>query len=268
MYENYWNLREKPFRNLTDKKFFFYAKTYEEAYLRLLYSVNEPQGLFLLQGDSGCGKTFLCKIFLQDILEQGYRAALISNPTFSPTELLQQVLYGFGIEAAGKTKLELLQEFKKLAESAPERSYVLLIDEAHLIQDLKTIEEIRLLLNLEVNNRYLIIPILVGKPELGEIIGKTSLKDRVALQHWIAPLTCRETGEYIYSRMNKAGCAREIFTAEAIKEIHAVTGGIPREINCISDVALLLGYGENAIVVDRNLVLKALHDVKGSKTKS
>ena len=84
MYENYWNLREKPFRNVADRKFFFYAKTYEEAYIRLLYSVTESQGLFLLLGEGGSGKSLLCKVFMQDMLEQGYRVAWINNPACSP----------------------------------------------------------------------------------------------------------------------------------------------------------------------------------------
>lgn len=264
MYETYWNLREKPFRNLMDKRFFFYAETYEEAYLRLLYSVTESQGLLLLLGEGGSGKTFICKVFMQDMLQQGYRVAMIGNPTFAPNEFLQQILYEFGLEGSNKTKLEMLQELKKLGDSArEEKNCVLLIDEAHLLSDPKTIEEVRLLLNLEVNNHTLMIPILVGKPELGEIIERSPLRDRVAFQYRLARLNCRETGEYIYSRMHKAGCGREIFTADAVKEVHVASGGIPREINNICDLALLLGYGENAIVVDRALVGKAVRDARG-----
>lgn len=270
MYENHWNLREKPFRNFNDKKFFFYSETYEEAYLRLLYNITESQGLFLLLGDSGCGKSYLGKIFMQDMIEQGYRVAFINNPTCSPNEFLQQVLYEFGINAINKTKLELLQELKKFLETLQNgKSSILIIDEAHLIEDTKTVEEIRLLLNFEANNRFLLIPILLGKPEMGEMIFKSSLKERVAMQYCLSPLTCHQTGEYIYYRLNKAGLnktdsSQEIFTPETVRDIYTITGGIPREINRVCDLALLLGYGENSKVVDSALIRKAVENIKGS----
>lgn len=264
MYENYWNLREKPFRNVTEKKFFFYAETYEEAYLRLLYSVTESQGMFMLLGDSGCGKSLLCKIFMQDMLEQGYRIAFIKNPSYATDEFLPQVLYEFGGEVDGKTKLQLLREFNKLFDNSKKKQhFILIVDEAHLIKGNNTFEEIRLLLNLENDNRFVITPILVGNCELGEIVSNSPLKDRIALQYRLRPLNCREAGEYIYYRMNKAGCMRDIFTAEAIKEIYAITKGNLRDINKICDLALLLGYGDNAIVIEPVLIRKALTDLRG-----
>lgn len=266
MYETYWNLKEKPFRNIIDKKFFFYAETYEEAYLRLLYNVGEAQGVFLLLGQSGCGKSLVAKLFMQDMLEQGYRVALIKNPAVAPHEFLQQILYECGITVPNLSKLEMLKELKKIAESGEGKNYILLIDEAHLIQDMNTWEEIRLLSDLEDkgNNRLCLLPILIGKPEIKDILAKTNLKGRIGLQYQIRPFNCRETGEYIYYRMEKAGAMREIFTADAVKEIYTATRGIPRDINNVCDLALLLGYGDNAIVIERALILKAMADLRGT----
>ena len=264
MYENYWNLREKPFRNVADKKFFYFTKSHEEAYLRLLYNIKESQGLFLLLGEAGCGKSLLAKVFMQDVISQGYKVALITNPVNSATEFLQQILYEFGMEFANKSKLELIRDLKTMLADLPEeKTCLLIIDEAHLIKNEETFEEIRLLLNYQNNDRFLITPILVGKTELLDAIDGTPLKERVGLQYQVQPLNCRETGEYIYYRMEKAGCEREIFLSEAIKEIHANSKGVPREINNICELALLNGYSENAIVIDQMIVQRAINDLKG-----
>ena len=146
---------------------------------------------------------------------------------------------------------------------------ILIIDEAHLIQNEKTWEEIRLLLNMEEENRLLLSIIVSGRPPVLDSMQKVpSLYERTGLQYRLKPLSCRETGEYIYFRMEKAGCTREIFTADGIKEIYAYSGGIPRKINNICDLALLLGYGDNAIVVDQSLVRKASSDLKGLSNDS
>ena len=266
MYEAYWNLTSKPFRNTVDRKFFFYNETAEEAYLRLLYSVTDSKGLLLLTGEGGCGKSFIGKIFMKDMLEQNNKVAFVTNPDLEPKEFLQQILYEFGLEYQNKSKVELLRELKKFASenTAKGKLCTLIVDEAQLIQDPKTFEEIRLLLNLEHDGRFLISVVLLGKPEIGDIIQKIpSLVDRTGLQYQIQPLNCRETGEYIYFRMGKAGCGRDIFTEDAVKEIYAYSEGVLRKINNVCDLALLLGYGDGAIIVEPALVKKAVNDLQG-----
>ncbi|NUM33008.1 MAG: AAA family ATPase [Candidatus Brocadiae bacterium] len=271
MYEAYWNLNAKPFRNAVDRKFFFYGESYEEAYLRLLYTINESKGLLLLVGEGGCGKSFISKIFTKDMLEQGHKVALVTNPDLEPKEFLEEVLCEFGLDASNKSKGELLRELKRfLLESLKQGKHsVLIVDEAHLIQNEKTWEEIRLLLNMEEENRLLLSIIISGRPTVLDSIQKIpSLYERTGLQYRLKPLSCRETGEYIYFRMEKAGCSREIFTADGIKEVYAYSGGIPRKINNICDLSLLLGYGDNSIVVDQALVKKASIDLKGISNDS
>lgn len=264
MYEEYWNLSEKPFRNVADRKYFFYAENYEESYLRLLYNVSEAQGVFFLFGESGTGKSLLSRIFMQDMQEQGYRVALVSNPSHDPHEFLQQILHEFHLEFRNKSRLEIIRDLKEFAqEQTDEKGCILLVDEAHLISNTAVFEEIRLLLNLETSNRYLISPVLIGKPDLLDTISKTSLKERMGLRSCLRPLTCRETGEYIYYRLEKSGCSQEIFSAEAIQEIFSATGGLPRDINNICNLALLLGYGEGAVFIDKKIVQKAVADLRG-----
>ncbi|HNZ66430.1 MAG TPA: AAA family ATPase, partial [Planctomycetota bacterium] len=252
--------------NNIDRNFFFYSSTYEEAYLRLIYGVMESKGILVLTGNSGCGKSFLSKIFIKDMLEQGYKIAFIANPNLEPLELLQQVSYEFGLEYKDKTKAEILRNLKTFFEEnqSQDKKNILIIDEAHLIKNEQTLEEIRLLSNLETENHSLLSIILVGANELGNILQKNlSLQERIGLRCTLKAMNCRETGEYIYFRMEKAGCGREIFNAEAIKEIYTESEGIPRKINNICDLALLLGYGDNAIVIDQSLIKKAISDLKG-----
>ena len=268
MYRAYWNLDEKPFRNTFSKKYFFYSKNYEEAYVRLLYSITDVKGLFLLTSQGGCGKSFMNKILAKDMLEQGHRIALIKNPNLTPTEFLQQLLDEFGLDYKNKNKIELLNELKQfvIENKKQKKLNILIIDEAHLISNLSTFEEIRLLLNLEEEERHLISIILTGKTVLNDILRKVpSLLERVELKYQIQPLDCEDTGRYIYFRLKKAGCGREIFSTDAIKEIYKYSGGIPRKINNICDLALLLGYGENAIIIDQSLIMKAVTDLNYSK---
>lgn len=266
MYESYWNLEEKPFRNTTDPKFFFYAETHEEAYIRMLYCITEAKGLMLLTGEGGCGKTLLCKSFLKEMLENGYRVALINNPDLEPLEFLQKIACEYGLEYKNKSKVELLETLESFIKSnaAQGSTTVLIIDEAHLIENKKTLEEIRLLLNFETDDRFPLSIVLCGRPEFGQTIRNiSSLSERVALQYRLKPLSCEETGEYICFRMDKAGCGREIFTAEAVKEIFSHSGGVPRQLNHLCDLALLLGYSDSSIVVNASLAQKAIDDLKG-----
>lgn len=271
MYETYWNLEEKPFRNTTDPKYFFYAETHEEAYIRLLYSVTEAKGLMLLLGDGGCGKTFLCKSFFREMTGQGYQVALVENPDLSPMEFLQKVACEYGIEYQGKSKVELLKDIETLVIQNAEQgsTTILIVDEAQLIQNKKTLEEIRLLLNFETPERFPLSIILSARPDFRQTLRQVpSLKERVSLQHRIQHLNREETGEYICYRMDKAGCSREIFTANAVKEIHNFSGGIPRQINHLCDLVLLLGYGDSSIVVDVPLVKKSIEDLRGVGSSS
>jgi len=271
MYEAHWNILEKPFQNTTNPKHFFYAETHEEAYIRMLYSVTESKGLMLLTGDGGCGKTFVCKVFFQKMLEQGHNVAFITNPDLDPVEFLQKVLCEYGLEYRNKTKVELLKDLQQFVANNTSNNIttILMVDEVQLIDNSKTLEEIRLLLNFESDGRFPLSIILSGKPEFVQTMREVpSLEERVGIQHQLKPLNCKTTGEYIYHRMNKSGCSREVFNTDAIKEIFHISGGVPRQINHICDLALLLGYGSSSVMIDRALVLEAVEDLKGVMSSS
>ncbi|WP_372366368.1 ExeA family protein [Candidatus Uabimicrobium sp. HlEnr_7] len=267
MYESYWNLLEKPFQNISDPKFLFYGETYEEAYIRLLYSVTESKGLMLLTGEGGNGKTFVCKNFCRETRKQGYQVAFIANPDLEPIEFLQSILSEFNLDYKNKSKLELFKELENfILENAKNGSTtIIVVDEAQSISNQKTLEEVCVLLNIDCIDRIPINVVLAGKPELSQtVLQVPSLYERVGLRYRLRPLNLHETGEYILFRLDKAGCQRDIFTADAVKEVYEHTNGLPRKINNICDLALLLGYGEGSIVVDKHLIKKAVEDLKGN----
>jgi general secretion pathway protein A len=267
MYESYWNLLEKPFQNISDPKFLFYGNTYEEAYVRLLYSVTESKGLILLTGEGGNGKTFVCKNFCRETKKQGYQVAFIANPDLEPIEFLQSILSEFRLDYKNKSKLELFKELENfICENAKNGSTtIIVVDEAQTIRNKNTLEEICILLNIDFTNRIPINVVLAGKPELSQTVSQvTSLNELIGLRARLRPLNLQETGEYILFRLDKAGCQREIFTSDAVKAVYENSGGLPRKINNICDLALLLGYGQSSIVVDSTLVNKAVEDLKGN----
>lgn len=265
MYETYWNLTEKPFHNATNTKFFFYGETYEEAYHRLMYTIAENYGVVALTSEGGCGKSFVCKTIFKQMQEQGAKVAYIANPDYEPFEFLQQTACEYGLEFRNKSKIELIKDIKDFVNQNHDKGtkVILFIDDCHLIQSKKTLEELRLLMNWENNNAYPLTVIFSGKPEFMQMVRRLpALKDRIALQYRLQALNCQETGEYIYHRLRKAGCDKEIFSVEAIQEIHAQSGGVPRQINNICDLALLLGYGEAKTSIDVAVVQKVVDDLK------
>jgi len=267
MYERYWKLGEQPFRNTAHPRFLYYSKKHDEALVRLLYAVSESKGLMVLTGDVGTGKSYVCKLFMKELLEKGYRVAMPANPDLAPIDFLQQILCELGREYRGKSQVELWQDLVDfMVQTRKQNSEtVLLIDEAQLISDRRTFELIRLLLNLELEERFLLTIVLVGQPELWQRIRQMPpLNQRLGLSYRLAPLTLEETRGYIGHRLEVAGAANGIFTDEAINEIHTYARGLPREINNICDLSLLIGCGEEATEITSALVQQAVEDFRGS----
>lgn len=266
MYENYWKLTDKPFSGAAHPRFLYYSKKHDEALVRLLYAVSESKGLMLLTGEVGTGKTFLCKLFMRELLEKGYQVAMIVNPDLEPQEFLQQVLAELGQEWRGLSKVEL---WRALSDFVVENrrlgsETVLIVDEAQMIADRRTLDLLRLLLNLESDGRYLVHLILVGQPEFWQTVRKVHpLHQRIGLSYRLLALSLEETREYIRHRLAVSGATNGIFSDEAIQEVHACSRGIPREINHICDLALLIGCGEEAAQVGKDLVRQAVEDFRG-----
>lgn len=271
MYEAYWGLQERPFQNAPDPRFLFYAESHEEALVRLLYAVSENKGLALLTGRVGTGKTLLCRVFRKELTSRGYEVAVLVNPDLGPEELLRAILSELGApvpNGGGKPELwDAVARYVGGSGGRTAREVVLVVDEAQAIGDPRSLETLRMLLNLidDATGRFCFTLVLAGQPELRERVQQSdALRQRVAVSCELRRLSLDETGEYIAHRLRTAGAGGELFTAEAIAAIHAATDGTPRAINTLADLALLTGSSRQAERVDAECVAAAGTEVMQS----
>jgi type II secretory pathway predicted ATPase ExeA len=267
MYEAYWRLNEPPFDNSPNPKFFYLSPEHEEALVRLMYAVHHRKGCAMLTGEHGCGKTTLTRALIQRLEAERFEIGLLTNPAWDPTEFLREVLYQLGLEAAPGTRADLLHRVQEVLfrNYQAGRDTVVIVDEAQLIEDDAVFEELRLLLNFQTNERFLVTVLLVGMPELAGTVRRLKhLDQRVAIRYHVNTLDADHTAAYITHRLKMAGRAEPIFTEAAVRLIFDFTRGIPREINNVCDLALLLGYSRRLAEIDERVVGEAIQDRLGS----
>lgn len=243
-YIHYWNLIERPFDNTPNPKFFYESNQHRIACLKLRYAISPYAGAMLLTGKAGSGKTLLIRKFIHELDEEHYHVILLTNPRWNGVELLQEILYQMGraVDTDDKSLLIRMIEDMWYQTSNAGRHTVLIIDEAQLIEAHETFEELRLLLNFQMDDHYLATLILVGQPELnGQIQSMPQLDQRMAYRHHIPALSQLETHSYVQHRMETAGNSREVFPWETISLIYNQTEGIPRRINTLCNTCLLAG---------------------------
>lgn len=264
MYLSYWGLGEIPFKNTPDPRFIYYSSEHEEALVRLLYVVTEGRGGLLLTGEYGCGKTLLSRVFLKELSESRFLVALITNPNLSDVDFLREVLYQLGVETQRTAKVDLLHELDKIILKTHQsgRSIVIIVDEGQQVSSEETFEEIRLLLNYQQYDHFMVSLILMGQPELRQKVASIpQLKQRLGMRFHLRPLDREECHKYIHHRLKVAGQTRTIFDDDAMDAIYEVTQGTPREINNICDMALLTGFGYNASTIDKKLIDLVVEDM-------
>src|SRR5438874_454137 len=172
MYEAYWQLSEPPFDNSPNPKFFYLSPEHEEALVRLVYTVRHRKGCGMLTGEYGCGKTTLSRALIQRLEAERYEIGLLTNPSWTPVDFLREALYQLGVESRERTKSDLLHQlndvlFRNYREG---RDTVLIVDEAQLIDDDAVFEELRLLMNFQTDDRLLVTLLLIGSPELRDLV--------------------------------------------------------------------------------------------------
>jgi len=264
MYEKYWNLREKPFRNTPDPKYLYFTREYEEALVRLLYTVVEGKGAMLLTGDYGCGKTLLTRLFIRELNPARFDLVLVTHPNLTDAQFLAEILAQLGQAADGLPKVELQRRLQErfYENVSGRRKTIVVVDEAQMVRDPDAFEQMRLLLNYQKNDRFLVSLILIGQPDLRERIeALPQFKQRLAIRYHLSPLCAEETRRYVVHRLQVAGARREIFEPEALAQIHDATGGIPREINNACDMALLMGYGQRVEKIDGTLAKRLMEEL-------
>lgn len=266
MYEEYWKLKEKPFQNTPDPRFLYYSQEHEEALGRLSYTVKEGLGAAMLAGVFGCGKTVIGQALVEE-LGEGYKVAFITNPNLSHVELLREITYQLGAkENLPREKTDLMHLLNDILRNNMNdgKQTVVIIDEAHIIEDRMVFEELRLLLNLQLRDRFLLTLILLGQPELEEkIITNKQLSQRIAIKYRLERLSEEETRNYVVHRLNVAGRIEPIFSPGAMNFVFKATGGIPRRINHLCEMSLLIGFGRRVDKIEEAIVQEAAKDQVG-----
>ncbi len=266
MYENFYGLRERPFELTCNPKYLLLTPRHREALSSLRYGMSGHQGITLLLGEAGTGKTSLITAALVTERERNSKIAHLANPSLTRDEFFDLLANSFGLSAAAAaSKSRFLIELQDLLLERRRRGEptVLLIDEAQSLPD-ALLEEIRLLANLETATEKLMPVILAGQPELGERLNEDhlrQLKQRVALRCLLTPLDAQETGAYIATRVRTAGGdPASIFTREAVLAVARISRGIPRTINVVCDNAMLNGFALDRKPIAADLVDEVCRD--------
>ncbi len=254
MYLEYFGFKSEPFSISPDPRFLFMSERHREALAHLLYGMKSEGGFVLLTGDIGTGKTTICRCLLEQLPEDS-EVALLLNPKLTAAELLANICDELRIPyPSGTTSIKLLVDAINgflLDVHAQGRRTVVIIDEAQNL-DAEVLEQIRLLTNLETNTYKLLQIIMLGQPELKEMLERPELRQlsqRITARYHLAPLSQPEVGDYIRHRMAVAGVDRPIFPPASLRRIYRLTGGVPRLINVLCGRALLGAYvkGENRV---------------------
>ena len=267
MYREFYGLVREPFEMTPDPSFLYLGEAHREGLATLVYGVRSGKGFVLLTGEVGMGKTTLLHALLGQ-LDESTPSAFIFNPRLEPLDFLRVLFEELGIEQKCETKAEYLLALNKfLIErlEAGDPTPLLIVDEAQNLSA-EMLEEVRLLSNLETPRSKLIQIMLVGQPELKDLLAKPELRQlrqRIALRHDLRPFDEAETARYIADRLSKAGyTGKGLFKKAAVREVHALSGGIPRLINSLCDSALLLGYSKGSQTLGPEAIREVAADLE------
>ena len=263
MYESFYGLKTKPFSMLPDPGFLYLGKKHRVALTMLEYALMNNAGFCVITGEIGAGKTTLLRKLL-DSVEENITVGMITNTHQSFGELLDWVLSAFGIHQAGLSKVEMHQRFVDflLEQYAKNKTTLLIVDEAQNMPA-TTLEELRMLSNINSEKDLVLQVILAGQPDLKDTLRKPELMQfaqRISVDFHLDALNAVETCHYIQHRLLTAGATDDIFTPEACRLIAEYSGGVPRLINLLCDTALVYGFADQAKTIDANLVEELVNE--------
>jgi general secretion pathway protein A len=269
MYEAYYSLEDPPFVLTPDPRFLLRSKGHHEILAALLYGITSQKGLMALVGDVGTGKTTLCRTLLRE-LPDSVQSALVLNPHLSDADLIGTILDDLGVERRGATKGELMAALSQylLATGSEGKTVLVIVDEAQQMS-VESLEQIRILSNLETATRKLLQILLVGQPELEEKLKLNELRQldqRIGIRCYLKPLPRKETYRYVEHRLRIAGLPGALpFTRGALAKIYKYSRGIPRVINLVCDRALMAGFSNRVREITPTLVTSAVRNLEGGR---
>lgn len=271
MYLEYYGLTEAPFAITPNPRFLFFSPKHREAFNHLLYGIRERKGFVQLTGEVGAGKTTVCRAMMEQ-LGEGYATALILNPVMSADQLVKAIAMEFGVNVRSLDRLESVAALNAflLEQVEHQKETVLIIDEA---QDLtnELLEQVRLLSNLETDDRKLLQIVLMGQPELRDRLNDFSLRQlrqRITVRYHLRPLTRTEVGQYVHHRLQVSGAkGAPYFSTMALWRIFNYSKGVPRLVNAVCDKCLLAGFVQQRDRIDFSMVGKAIRELEGQFDK-
>jgi putative secretion ATPase (PEP-CTERM system associated) len=263
MYEDFYGLNEKPFTLLPDPSFLFLGKKHSTAYAMLEYGLVSQAGFSVITGEVGSGKTTLIRHLL-DQLDEDISVGLVTSSHHDMGELLQWVLLSFGLDYRAKDRVVLHDLFTQflIDQYAQNKRTVLIVDEAQNLQA-QVLEELRLLSNINADKHQVLQIILVGQPQLRNMLRHDDFlqfQQRVSVDYHLTALTEEETRAYIFHRTRLAGRSKPLFTKGASTLIYRASQGIPRVINTICDAVLVYGFADQKTLLDSKLVVSVLEE--------
>lgn len=266
MYQSFYGFKEMPFNITPDPKFLYLSPTHQEALQHLKYGVQEKKGFIVLVGEVGCGKTTLCRRFLNELDPKHFDTALILNPRVTETQMLKTILTELGETKIARSQVDLVAQMNRVLLERIEggRDIVLIIDEAQNLS-FAVLEQIRLLSNLETDKQKLLQIVLMGQPELKEVLARDELRQlrqRILVHYELNPLSLNDMQHYIQHRLTLAGSVgRPLFTRWALKAIHRSSKGIPRVVNNLCDKSILSAFIRESDEVNYWDVRRAVRDM-------
>ncbi|MFQ5543170.1 MAG: ExeA family protein [Nitrospiria bacterium] len=267
-YIDFYQLKEQPFSIAVDNRFYYSSQQHASALLKLKYAAEHRKGLAVLIGEVGTGKTTLARQLLEELPEDQYESALlvVLHSAITSSWFLRKIAIQLGAspEAASEKSDLLTQVYNRLVDIYDEgKKAIVLIDEAQMLHNREVMEELRGMLNIELDGKKLITFILFGLPDLDDVLTlDRPLKQRMSIRYEFHSLTMDMTEEYVRYRLDVAGAQKALFTAQSLVDIHQYSKGIPRLINTICDNALLEGFLLKKEVIDEKMIQEVATDLK------
>jgi general secretion pathway protein A len=246
MYLEHWTMHFPPFQNVPNPVFFYPSPIHQEALERMVYAIVQGKGAAMITGEIGCGKTLVSRVLLKGLSKENLQIVAMTNPALSPADFLESLMGLFNLaNGHSPSKAQAWQclqsHFRRNLDQG--KGSVLIVDEAQAINEEATLEEIRMLLNLQSDARFLVSVVLLGHAKLEELVSRNkALSQRIPIRYRLRPFSLAETLAYVKRRLEVAGCKSVPFTREAFKVMHSYSKGVPRDINNLCDRSLLAAY--------------------------